>query len=395
MRNNKILLSAFLLLQLGDSCLAVAKESLCILFLVDQFPSLPETFVLNQITGLIDRGHNVYILARLPENGEIVHADFKKYKLEMHTHYQSKSYEDGMPPSLQNIDPDILFCHFGLQGNYGLQLKKKYFSRAKLITVFHGYDMSRLLNEKPDLYKELLPALDLALPISQAWRKKLIKMGSNKNKTIVHHMGIECSQFTFQPRQLHKNETIEFISIARLVEKKGIQYALQAFAQTKQEHSNIHYTIIGDGPLRNELLKEAKELGISNNVSFRGWQESQQVAIALNKAHIMIAPSVTSVKGDMEGIPVSLMEAMATGLPVLSTNHSGIPELIDHGISGYLSPEKDVQQLAANMQFMIQNPGLWPTIGLAGRQKVENEFNIITLNDQLEQMLFKLIEDKI
>ncbi len=110
-------------------------------------------------------------------------------------------------------------------------------------------------------------------------------------------------------------------------------------------------------PLRGELEKLSADLGIAERVQFLGSQPHKVVKNWLARAHVFVLPSVTAQNGDVEGIPVALMEAMAAGLTVVSTRHSGIPELIEHGVGGFLSPERDVEALAANLAWIIEHPG--------------------------------------
>jgi len=172
-----------------------------------------------------------------------------------------------------------------------------------------------------------------------------------------------------------------------LVEKKGIEIALRAVAQAATRGLDVEYRIVGDGPLRAPLEKLTDELGIRQRVVFDGWRGHDEVADRLRRAHVMLAPSVTSEDGDQEGIPVVLMEAMAAGLLVLSTLHSGIPELVPHP---YLVVERDVDALAARLEWLVRHPARWPAIGDELRAKVLADFNLDRLNDQLVELLESL-----
>ena len=128
---------------------------------------------------------------------------------------------------------------------------------------------------------------------------------------------------------------------------------------------------------------QAAKLGVSDRVRFTGGLPHARVQAELDAAHVFVLPSVTASDGDMEGVPVALMEAMAAGLPVLSTTHSGIPELIEHDASGLLAPERDPQQLAANMRALALAPQRWPAMGAAGAKRVRDEFDLKAWNDAL------------
>ncbi|NJK41757.1 MAG: colanic acid biosynthesis glycosyltransferase WcaL, partial [Acaryochloridaceae cyanobacterium SU_2_1] len=205
-------------------------------------------------------------------------------------------------------------------------------------------------------------------------------------KITVHHMGIDCQAFPFIPRQLVNQEPVRIVTVARLVEKKGIEYGIRAIAILKQEQPNIQYEILGDGYLRESLQTLIAQLQLDDTVHLLGWKQQAEVIDILNKAHILLAPSVTGQKGDQEGIPVALMEAMAMGLPVVSTQYTGIPELIEDGVSGFLVPERDCDAIAHKLKKLIDHSQQWQQMGQAGRDYVEAHYNIHPLTKQLMEL---------
>ncbi|NJL40023.1 MAG: colanic acid biosynthesis glycosyltransferase WcaL [Leptolyngbyaceae cyanobacterium SM1_4_3] len=403
-------------------------------FVVGQFPVMSETFILNQITGLIDRGHQVDIYTPQRQAASVMQTDVEKYNLLAHTYSPIP-----MPPNsfvravrgLQIIsthfpkDPktalnllnvakyggraaslwqfytaapllgcgpyDAIHCHFGPSGFKGALLRELGVLQGKLITTFHGSDVTTYLKEKGDrAYDPLFQVGDLFLPISEHWKQQLLKLGCNKHKTVVHHMGIDCDKFSFAPRFLREGDRIRLITICRLVEKKGVEYGIRAVAKLVNTHPHLRprleYNIAGDGPLKASLETLIQELEIGDTVKLLGWQQQQDLIELLDRSHILLAPSVTSSDGNQEGIPVALMEAMSRGLPVISSLHSGIPELIENGKSGFLIPERDVDGLAAKLDHLIHHPEIWSDLGKAGRTQVEQHFNIKTLNDRLVEL---------
>ncbi|HXV28914.1 MAG TPA: glycosyltransferase, partial [Sinorhizobium sp.] len=143
----------------------------------------------------------------------------------------------------------------------------------------------------------------------------------------------------------------------------------------------------GDGPLRKKLEALAHALGIAEWVSFLGSLPHEDVKQWLRRSHAFILPSVTASNGDVEGIPVALMEAMAAGLAVVSTEHSGIPELIEDRKTGFLAPERDVETLASRLRFIVENPERCELISREARRKVEADFNMERLDDELAEIL--------
>ena len=409
--------------------LIISKQIMMkIAFIVGGFPKLSETFILNQITGLIDRGHEVDIYAHNNTNEDKVHSDIEKYSLTDRISYFRQPSNKGssalsaiklslsnlyknptailnswnyfrydrhrvfskflLPhmviPFLENNEYDIVNCHFGYNGLKAIYLKQIGILKGKIVTTFHGLDITNYLESfGKDVYEQLFDLGDLFLPISDLWKKRLIELGCDPNKIVVHHMGIDCDKFLFQPRSLNSNDRIRFVTVSRLVEKKGVEYAIRAIAKLANTHRNIQYSIVGDGPLKEELQQLTKELNVEETVKLLGWKDRQEVIEILNQADIMLAPSVTSKNGDMEGIPVGIMEAMAVGLPVVSTYHSGIPELIEDGVSGFLVPERNVEALTQKLDYMIHYSEICEKISVVGRRYVEKFYDVNKLNTQL------------
>ena len=406
-----------------------------IAFIVGGFPTLSETFILNQITELLDLGHDVEIFAGSNPNDKKIHHDVEKYRLMERVHYTyiphnkvkrilkaifliiKNFYKDPLK-ILKSLNVfkygkealslrllyllipfldknfDILYCHFGSNGILGTYLKKIGIN-GKLLTTFHGYDMSSfIISNGNNVYKKLFLNGDLFLPISDYWKRKLIRLGCNEKKIIVHRMGINLEKFKFSERRKQSGEPIKILTIGRLVEKKGHEYTIQAIAKIIKKYKNIEYIIAGDGPFRSKLEDLISELGIKNYIKFLRAVEQNEILKLYKQANIFILPSITASNGDQEGIPVVLMEAQATGLPVISTFHTGIPEVIVDGKSGFLVPERDVNALAEKLEYLIEHPNLWPKMGRYGRKFVEERYNSKKLNQQLVEIYQNLIKGK-
>jgi len=202
------------------------------------------------------------------------------------------------------------------------------------------------------------------MPVSNHWKRELVGMGCSLDKIVVHHMGIDLAMFKYRAREIDPARAVSVLTVGRLVEKKGHAYALRAIAQLVRQGRDIRYTIAGDGPLRRRLETLAAELGIAGRVRFVG---------AVDQAEV-------------EGIPLVLMEAMATGLPVVSTRHSGIGELVVDGRTGLLTPEKDVDAIAEKLRELIDNPRVVSALVAAARKRVEQDFNIHLLNKRLVEL---------
>jgi colanic acid/amylovoran biosynthesis glycosyltransferase len=406
-----------------------------IAFIVPEFPSLSQTFVLNQITGLLDRGHDVEIFSATAGNDEKYHRDVIKYDLLDRTMYFPKIPTDSVKrrliglqhafrllprypmivlkglnlirfgrlatsftimfrvvPFLGKRDFDIIHCHFGPMGNIAVQCHRAGALNGKIVTTLHGYDMTSYPRKYGmNVYEKLFEVGDVFLPISHHWKTKLIDMGCTAEKVMVHRMGVDIQQFHFRKSVRPIKGTIKILSVARLVDKKGIKYSIEAIAKVLKSHDDIEYSIAGDGPLKLELEHMIRRFKLERHVRLLGWRTQTQVNTLMKQSDILLAPSVTSEDGDQEGIPVVLMEALAMGLPVISTYHSGIPELIIDGQTGLLVQERDSSALAAKLNELIGNDALANTLRDNGEKHVKENFDVNKLNLTLEKIYDQLL----
>lgn len=405
-----------------------------IAFVVSAFPTLSETFILNQITGLIDRGHEVDVFANTSGASGKVHACVAQYRLLDRTCYRPTMPDGtaarllagtrlilrhifshpiavlrtlnvfrygrravtlellfGVIPWLRSKPYDIVHCHFGPNGIRSAIFREIGVLHGKIITVFHGHDVSRYVQTQgPRVYRRLFRKGDFFLPVSDRWRRRLVELGCDEPKIRVHRMGVDCAALTFKPRAPKSAGTIRLVSVARLVEKKGIEYAIRAVMRLGRSYRGVRYDIVGDGPLHGSLDRVLRSEETEAAIRFHGWKNQEEVAEFLDESDVLLAPSVTSSDGDQEGIPVVMMEAMALGLPIVTTAHSGIPELVQDGRSGFLVPERDVDALVDKLTYLLEHPEIWSSMGQAGRTFVEQHYNMEQLNDRLVELYREL-----
>jgi len=277
-------------------------------------------------------------------------------------------------------DVDLLHCHFGTRAHLAAALRLLGIIDVKIVTTFHGFDVSASIRRRgPKHYNLLFRFGALFLPVSKMWARRLCELGCDPALIKVHHVGIDCGLNAFRDRAIgfRGSPAVKLISIGRLIEKKGHLHTLRALAELLRNRPNLTVTldIVGEGDLKKALERTALELGLSDRVTFHGGLPHSETLALLNEAAIFVLPSVTAENGDMEGIPVALMEAMARGMPVISTYHSGIPELVQDGVNGFLVPERDDAALADAIGRAIDSAPKWSEIGRAGRRTVEREFN--------------------
>ncbi len=399
-----------------------------IAFLVNDFPKLSETFILNQVTGLIDRGHEVDIYTNHIEDWSRAHPDINRYRLWERTYPMQEPPKNYMwrvlqgiwlvirhvhkAPQLigrslnlfaygeqavglwllysamsfldQQLSYDIIHCQFGTQGYRGLAFKRLLQPTPKLIVMFRGFDISCYLNQGGDrVYRKLFQDVDYCLANCEFFRQRVIELGEDPEKVAVHFSGLDVNKFAFRPRQLEPGAPVRIATTGRLVEKKGIEYAIRAFAKQVEQFPELTYLIIGDGPLKQSLETLIRDLGVESSIHLLGWRDESEIIKTLETCHLFIAPSVTAQDGNQDAPINVLKEAMAMGLPVISTYHGGIPELVEDGVSGFLAPERDVNALAVKLGYLLAHPERWPEMGQAGRSFVERHFDLNRLNDQL------------
>ena len=417
------------------------------------FPVVSETFILRQITGLLDLGHEVDIFSdSRPEPGVPVHAAVAKYRLLDRTTYMDmppecvpwelpvlplagetwlpgaaeaianwKRLADALPAlarclerapaltekalseehsghrarslsALYRLDRlsalsggyDVLHAHFGPVGESFRFARDLW--RAPLVVSFHGFDFSTLPRKQgPRIYEKLFAVADLVTVNSEFTRSRVAKLGCPQHKLRKLPVGLDLEAFPFRARTWRAGEPVRVLTVARLVEIKGHEFAIRAVAKARQRHSELHYDIVGDGPLRKALEALIVKLKLSGGVTLRGALDSAFVQDLMARAHLAVQASV-NVEGDQEGQGLFLQEAQACGLPVLATQHGALAEGLVPEKSGFLVPERDVAALAARLEHLLEHPDRWPEMGQHGRKFVAKHYDIRRLNEQLVQL---------
>jgi len=258
-----------------------------------------------------------------------------------------------------------------------------------LVTSFHGMDVSRL--PRHFLYKKALLKLfkegQLFLTRSFSMKEDVIKLGCPSEKIVVHYGGVDVKKFI----PTKKKNSKKILMCGRMVEKKGFSYGILAFSKILKKHPDAKLIIIGDGKLRKNLEILVKKLKIEDKVKFLGFLSHERVKKIMQEVNIFLSPNVTAKNKDKEGIPNVIKEAMATGLPVLSTYHAGIPELVVNGKTGFLVEEKDVKAMADKLDYLLSSPDLQDKMGKEGRKIIEKKFNLVSQTEKLEEIYSELI----
>lgn len=420
---------------------------------VGSFPVVSETFILRQITGLIDLGREVDIYADTrADDASPVQGEVEKYRLLDRTTFMDmpletapwempvwpitgRTWPPGSATPIWNVERlarafprlirclarvprlsyqalrrseygyqaaslsamyrlsvlstrpagyDVLHAHFGSVGNSFRFARALW--RAPLVVSFHGYDFSTLPRRQGGgMYAKLFATADLVTINSNYTGSRVQHLGCPEEKIRKLPVGLDPQEFPFRERTLGEAEPLRIVTVGRLVEIKGHEFSLRSLARLRETFPGIHYDIVGDGPLRPELERLADDLGLTEHVTFHGALTGDGVKRILNAAHLFLLASV-NVEGDEEGQGLVLQEAQASGLPVIATRHGAFPEGILPGESGLLVPEQNADALAESLFHLARHPELWPRMGRAGRNFVEQRYDSRQLNRRLVEI---------
>lgn len=275
---------------------------------------------------------------------------------------------------LGSIHPDVIHVYFGHTGVHLLTFLKA--TVLPCVVSFHGADVMPRKDRPGYIEKlsELLQVIPIVLARSESLATRLKKLGCPGEKIRINRTGIPLDYFSLVDRSSRNHTPVRFIQACRLIEKKGLGTTIAAFAIARKRLPGSQLVIAGDGPLRAELAQLVAQLGMAPYVQFVGFLNQETLREWYINSDIFVHPSEMTAASDQEGIPNSLLEAMATGLPVLSTLHGGIPEAVVDGVSGWLVPEKDVVGLAEKMIRLGLDSAERQRMGLAAEDSVRKNF---------------------
>jgi colanic acid/amylovoran biosynthesis glycosyltransferase len=248
------------------------------------------------------------------------------------------------------------------------------------------------IKDYPGKLRRLFNAVPLVFARSQSLADRLMHLGCPPEKLRINRTGIPLNQFPFVDRQRPRGGKWRIVQACRLIPKKGVATSLRAFAIFKKDNPNAELHIAGKGPLQPELEMLAGGLGILRDVHFLGFLSQSKLQELYASSHLFLHPSEISPNQDQEGVPNSVLEAMATGLPVVATRHGGIPEAVDHGRTGFLVAEEDHVGLANAMQLITSSPILLKQMGERAHATVLQRFEQDAQIDQLESFYKEAIE---
>jgi glycosyltransferase involved in cell wall biosynthesis len=293
---------------------------------------------------------------------------------------------------VRKIAPSLVHAHFAMDGAAALPLAAHL--NVPLVVTLHGYDVSSSLQtlsrcEEGRLFirrrDELWQRASVFLCVSEFIRGRAVAAGFPKDKLKVHYIGSDLGHF--EPSGTARDRNM-ILFVARLVEKKGLSYLIDAMAIVREKHPDARLVCIGDGPLREQMQSQVVSKGIP--CQFLGSQSPEIVKRQLAQARIFCVPSVTASTGDSEGLGMVFAEAQAMGTPVVSFHHGGIPEVVLDGRTGLLAPERDVAALACNLCQLIADDAMWERFSANGMKWVGERFCLETQTALLEKIYDQL-----
>ncbi len=291
----------------------------------------------------------------------------------------------------------ILHFHFGSDAFIYSEIIKN--TGLPSVVSFYGYDCSSYPNVlfgygKRCLNNHVFKYIDAVLAMSPDMKKDLIEIGCPEKKVIVHYHGTDTEKFNIS-RKYEEKENIVILILANLVPKKGHIFLLKSIKHLIEIGiKNIQLRIVGEGVLGKKLKHFVAKNSLSELVRFAGSVKyaSNEMIKEYKNADIFVHPSVVAPNGDKEGIPGTIIEAMASGLPIISTYHAGIPYIIEHEKNGLLVPENDVSALASSIEELIRNKEKRKMLGSNGQEYALNNLDLKVKEKELEEIYFKLIE---
>lgn len=384
---------------------------------VHLFPARSETFVINHVLGLAERGHKVAVLARERDEGvseielrrireagvEVFYTGslrafstkvgqalniLRSMLLVIRSPAAIRLFVEKSPWGIRDIllssalvdlikskNFDLVHVHFG-----DLAARLQFVSRLRkafppMVVTWHGSDANAVpKNMGPRVFDNLFASEALHTVGTNFLKRRLMELGASGGLIKKIPMGIDIQQFRYREREGRGGEVFEILSVGRLDEVKGHAYLVDACSRLISKGHIIRLRIAGDGPLRCELEQQIAQLGIRDNVTLLGAVTSDEVVREMLKADLFALTGTPSKLGKIENQAMVLLEAQATGLPVVSSRIGGIPESVLDGKTGMLCEPGDVEGICMAIEKLIINRGLMRELGSNGRRHVEENF---------------------
>jgi colanic acid/amylovoran biosynthesis glycosyltransferase len=392
-----------------------------IAFRVTEFPVISQTFILNQIIGLLERGHEVKIYANRDPEEPKVHGEVEDYELYEKTTYidPPKTYTEAITrvtrdllslakkdtkllieglkqfkhgkhaakrvaelETLSNDDSQLIHYHFGNRAEDSIFAAKALGKDS--IVSFYGYDASKALEEDPNRYENVFEEVEKVTYLNEGMKKKLVEAGCSNEKLEKVPLSVNTKKFD---QGENSAQIPKILTVARFTEKKGHEYAVKALSKIEKEYE---YHLMGDGELKGEIRRQVEQMGMEDKVFFHGWCTNEDVKQMMKESDIFLLPSVTASDGDREGTPTVLLEAQSAGLPVVSTRHAGIPEIVQHNNTGFLAEERDSSEIKSYLNELLNYREKRDQMGEKGRAFIKKNHSINKVSKELDKTYSEL-----
>jgi colanic acid/amylovoran biosynthesis glycosyltransferase len=294
--------------------------------------------------------------------------------------------------------PDVIHLHYGTDA--GLYLSFLYELNIPTFVSFYGYDCSGFPKRFFGLGRWYLNTFVFkysthVFAMSEDMKKDLVSLGCPEKKVIVHYYGTDVHLF-YTKRNHQNKEIVRFLIISGFTPQKGHKYLIKAFCEAFKENNNIRLSIVGAGPLAGEIQNQVRELNLESIVNLLGAVVyGSDEHLAYFKSHdVFVHPSITDVNGDKEGIPGAVVEAMAAGLPLITTLHAGIPYIIEDEKDGLLVPEGNIELLKKGMLRLAKDPELRQILSDNAQKLALSELDLMKNEKNLEKHYLSAIENQ-
>jgi colanic acid/amylovoran biosynthesis glycosyltransferase len=288
--------------------------------------------------------------------------------------------------------PAVLHSHFGYRGWTDLPLVRRY--RPAHVVTFYGHDVTMYPRTWPvwrRRYEELFAAADLILCEGPFMADSIVELGCPESKVRVQRLGVELDRLPCRPRSLAPGEPVRVLVAGAFRPKKGIPSALEAVAAARAGGLDLRVTVVGgsngspgEEDERRRIEEVVRRRSLADIVTFAGMIPYDRLINAVESHHLLLSPSITAPDGDSEGgAPVTIIEAAASGMPVVSTTHCDIPQVVADGRTGLLAPEGDQEALADCLARLAGDPVRWPGMGAAAGELTRRSFDVRVCAAQL------------
>ena len=396
-----------------------------IAIVVGSFPVVSETFIVNQITDLIDRGHQVLIFAYKKNTLDVIHQKIIDYKLLENVHYAKaaslplpsryiaffrfliknkkhidyrrltrsfhlKTYEK-FKWILDKAPFDIIHVHFGNIAIHIAEMRKwGYLKNTGFVTSFHGADISpHLISKNPNFYNDLIGEVDL-ITVNSEYTRSLLQKVSSTEKVKILPVGLDSSFFKKNNNSSNANFTVLFVG--RLVDFKGPVLVLQIINELKERgYNNLKMKIVGEGALESELQRYIIENKLEKNIELLGALSQENVKQLMDESNLFLLPGIKDSNGRSENQGLVIQEAQAMELPVVISDVGGMKYGVLDGETGFVVKEKDIDAFTDKIEFFINNEDKRKEMGKKGREYILENYDSKLLGDKLVENYLNLI----